>query len=109
MFKSYEYTKCLGYNKDADQYIYEYKLTDTDFVEEVTVTNPVWEEAWGARAIIDCYTKRGLPVAKNLFRHMLQLRDQYNWSLDEQVRQHKSHNSKWKEVEQDMKLYLTFS
>jgi hypothetical protein len=104
MFKSYKYIRDLGYDEATKQYSYEYKLVDSDFVA-VGVGLALGD----ANVVIDCYTKRNLPVAPNLIRYMLSLLDKYGWPLDEQVEWNKGYNHRWHEVEKDLQMYLLFS
>jgi hypothetical protein len=60
--------------------------------------------------VIACYTKRGLPLAPNLFRCMLLVRERCSyWTLDKQVEWNKQNNPRWHEIEKDMQMYLVFS
>jgi hypothetical protein len=111
MFQSYECIGFVGYNEATKQFRCEYKLVDTDF-EDVGIAAEVLFEGMvpGSRSIIDCYTKRNLPVAKNLIRYMLSVQEDYSyWTLDRQVEWQKQNNPRWHEVEDDMKMYLVFS
>jgi hypothetical protein len=110
MFKSYEYIRSLGYDEATKQYQAEYKIADTDF-EDVVVLGmaSIATDGGGSAAVINCYTKRNLPVASNLIRYMLGVQEKYDWPLDKQVEWNKAYNPRWKEVEKDLQMYLLFS
>jgi hypothetical protein len=78
MFKSYEYFGSF----DSQ---HRYKIIDTDF-EDYGVGFVA------AFAIIDCYTKRNLPVAPNLFRYMLHREKTEGYPIDRQVWWNKRYN-----------------
>ena len=66
-------------------------------------------------AVIQTYEARGLPVAPNLIRAMLWMRDNRNTSLDRQMNVINTPNIKnnpdhpWHRYKQDIKKYLLFS
>jgi hypothetical protein len=100
MFKSYQYIGVSGYRS------YQYKIVDDDF-EDIAVG--CLNGLASMDAIINCYIKRGLPVAPNVFRYMLHMRHASSWSLDSQVKWNKANNHHWPLIEKDIQMYMVFS
>jgi hypothetical protein len=111
MFKSYNEIGFTGQDNADDKRSYIVRITDDDFVDDIDVfmETGIGFGASPEFAIIECYTKRGLPVAPNFIRHMLQVRDAENWPLDGQVLWNRTANPLWPQIEKDMQMYLLFS
>jgi hypothetical protein len=99
-FKSYEY-KILDYDQKTDEYRYEYKIVDDDWVG---VGVGVWVAS--GVAVIQEYGKRDLPVAPNLFRAFQWFSKKYGISIEQIIAWNKQYNPKFKQYEQDIERYL---
>jgi hypothetical protein len=92
---------------------YEYQIIDSDFetleISAVNLSNGESVIGMRIKIVIECYTKRGLPVAPNVIRALLWHVKEYHYSLDDMVSWNKKHNPLWHEVEKDIQMYLAFS
>jgi hypothetical protein len=108
MFQSYTYLEYLGYDPKTNKYSWRYKIVDSEFKEVAIVGAPVragaWLEIGLTGAVIDIYSKRGLPVAPNLFIAL----QWYGYSLEQLIAWQKQHNPKFKPYEQEIEKYLVF-
>ena len=89
--------------------INHHKITDDDFEENILIRRLRLNNEAIHNVIIDFYSKRNLPVVKNLIKFMLWYRDKYSISLDNQYLFNKLDNSRWIEVDKEIKKYLLFS
>jgi hypothetical protein len=107
MFKSYAYIKYLGHDQKTDEYRYEYKIVDDDWVGVgVGVAVEVAVEAEVEVAVIQEYSKRDLPVAPNLVRAFQWFSKKYGYSIEQIIAWNKEYNSKFKQYEEDIEKYL---
>ena len=109
MFLSYKNIKYLGYDKDKNEYSYQYKIIDSDF-EEIVVGVAVGVAVVGGVgvAVIDTYEKRNLNVAKNLMLAILWHHKKYPYvSVADIVRYNKQCNPKFAKYEEELSKYLS--
>jgi hypothetical protein len=98
-FQSYEVIKYLDYDQKTNEYCYEYKIVDDDWVGA-----GVWVGV--AVAVIQEYGKRDLPVAPNLFRAFQWYSKKYCYSIEQVIAWNKQYNPKFKQYEEDIEKYL---
>ena len=103
MFQSFEFLERLGYENKIKEYRWRYRIVDDEF-EEVAVA--VTCDAVVAVAVIDIYSKRGLPVAPNLFIALQWYGSKYNISIGQVIFWQKKYNPKFKQYEQEIEKYL---
>lgn len=102
MFKKFSNIVYYGQSK------YQYLLIDDDFEEECDTIVFV-------SAIIITYSKRNLPVAPNLIRGMIFIKNIYGHTIDEQVISLEEivpqlkENISWTDLKKDLNKYLLFS
>ena len=107
MFKSYEFLRYLGYDPKIKQNRYEYKIVDDDWeAVGIGVDGEVEIESEVGIAVIDTYSKKGLPVAPNLIRALQWFSQKYGYSLEELISLQKQYNPRYKDYEQDIERYL---
>jgi hypothetical protein len=116
MFQSYEFLEFICYDPNTNEYSWRYKIVDTEF-EEVGVALEVGIcaleiGAWVGVgvgvvvAVIDTYSKRGLPVVPNLIRALQWYNSKYGHSLEQLIAWQLQYNSKFAQYEQEIKRYL---
>jgi hypothetical protein len=116
-FKSYEFVKCLDYDKKTKEYCYEYKIVDDDWVGVGVAVGVAVEVAVScAVAVIQEYSKRGLPVsgglranasvAANLVRAFQWYSQNYGYSIEQIIAWNKQYNPKFKQYEEDIERYM---
>jgi hypothetical protein len=103
MFQSYECVKYLGYDQKTNEYRYEYKIVDDDWVG---VRVAVAVGVGVAIAVIQEYGKRDLPVAPNLVRAFQWYSQKYGISTEYLIAWNKQYNPKFKQYEEDIEKYL---
>jgi hypothetical protein len=103
-FKSYE-SKYLGYDYKTDEYRYEYKIVDDDWIA-FGVAVEVWVEVVIGAAVIQEYSKRDLPIATNLVRAFQWYSQKCGYSIEQIIAWNKQHNPKFKQYEEDIEKYL---
>lgn len=91
---------------DQDSGTHTYTITDSDFVETITVSLTGCMEATDMLAVISVYEKRNLPVAPNLVRAMQQLSGFVERRIDYIHRENATFNPKWYRYEQDIDKYM---
>jgi hypothetical protein len=100
-FKSYEVIKHLGFDQKTNEYRFEYKIVDDDWVGvgvEVAVAVGV--------AVIQEYSKRDLPIAANLVRAFQWHSKRDGISIEQIIAWNKEYNPLYKDYEQDIERYL---
>jgi hypothetical protein len=101
MFQSHEYLEHLGYDPNTNKYRWRYKIVDTEFEEVgVGVGGGV------GVAVIDIYSKRGLPVVPNLIRAFQWYINRYGYNLEQLIAWQKQYNPRYKDYEQEIERYL---
>jgi hypothetical protein len=108
MFKSYAYIEQLDYDPKTAKYSWRYKIVDTEF-EEVRVGRV--DAAVGSAvevvvAVIDTYSKRGLPVVPNLIIAFQWHSSEYGYSIEQVIAWQKQYNPRYKDYEQEIERYL---
>jgi hypothetical protein len=107
-FKSYEY-RYIGFYHKTNEYRYEYKIIDDDWVAVgvgVVVGVGVGAGVGVEVAVIQEYSKRGLPVTPNLVRAFQWHSKKYGHSIEQIIAWNKQYNSKFKQYEQDIERYM---
>jgi hypothetical protein len=99
MFLSYEYLGYLGHDPKTNEYLWEYKIVDSEFGEGVGVGVGV--------AVIQEYSKRNLTVAPNLVRAMQLVSKKYGYSIQQIIDWNKQYNPLYKQYQEEVDKYLT--
>jgi hypothetical protein len=118
-FQSYEFVKYLGYDQKTNEYRYEYKIIDDDWVGVTVgqgVSAAVGDAVAVGVAVIQEYSKRGLPVsgglranasvAANLVRAFQWYSQNYGYSIEQIIAWNKQYSPKFKQYEEDIEKYL---
>ena len=107
MFLSYRFEKYLGYNKETDEDRWQYRITDSDFIETSIAVGHCYIIATEvAVAIIDTYERRNLNVAANLLKAVLWANRTYHYSMTENIYYNNKFNPKFSKYEKDLEKYL---
>ena len=101
MFQSFEFLKHLGYDTNTNEYRWRYKIVDTEF-EEVGAVGGVGL----AVAVIDTYSKRGLPVVPNLIIAFQWYSGKCGYSLEQLIAWQLQYNPQYKQYEEEIERYL---
>jgi len=105
MFQSYTYLEYFGYNPNTNEHRWRYSIVDDEF-EEVAF-EVAFAVAFGVGvAVINTYSKRGLPVVPNLIRALQWYGSKYGHSVGQLIAWQKQYNSKFAQYAQEVEKYL---
>ena len=106
MFKSIEYNKYLGYDKEKKLYMYEYTIEDTDFTETAAAGATGAGRAAAAAAVINTYSKRNLNVPRNLLLYLKYAEKHWGWEIPTLISWCKRYTPDFNKYEKDVERYL---
>src|SRR5271155_44822 len=109
MLKSYEFIRYLGLDPKTNQYRWEYRIVDDDWEEVGVVVENKVAGAFAVGvgvAVIDTYSKKGLPVAPNLIRAFQFESQKYGYILEQLIAWHKRYNPKFTQYEDEINRLL---
>ena len=127
MFQSFEFLECSCYDPKTNKYRWRYKIVDSEFEEFTDVAGiggtvkkalalalEVGVGVWVGVgvgvgvgfAVIDTYSKRGLPVVPNLIIAFQWHSSEYGYSLEQLIALQKQYNPQYKQYEEEIERYL---
>jgi hypothetical protein len=112
MFLSYKYLDYKGLDPKTGEHRWRYKIVDSEWEEvalevALEVGIGVGVGVVGVEvAVIDTYSKRGLPVVPNLIRALQWYNSKYGYSIGQLIAWNKQYNPRYKDYEQEIERYL---
>jgi hypothetical protein len=111
MFQSIQYLNYLGYDQRTKLYSNLFKITDSDFEEEVADAGSAEPSGLGlgAGAVITCYSKRNLNVPKNLLLLFMFNEKQYGfeyYSIQNQIFYCEQYQPLFPKYKEEVEKYL---
>jgi hypothetical protein len=81
VLRSFKFLDYLKHTEDGMEYVFRYQIVDDDF-EEIDTVSSAQIEFEAVNAVVKTYSNRGLPIAPNIVRAVLQEQNPYWRTLE---------------------------